>query len=433
MSSAASLTEPDVLARTKAQLFPDSGEDAYVVADTQFAQERWVDDRPIDAAVKATLAPFNHVKVGSGYPDLVGVRHLGNDLLAVDRLGEDPPLIAIEAKGHTGRGGVDVERGIVQAHDRLDEANVAYVTAPTGTITQSAQTLARELNVGVLGVGADDELTVLERPRVVGNRTTGTPFVFERSRVAGTRSTGEAAAIRFQASAQGVADRNFGLNHPKNYLAVPLAVFHDGPTRDHVADHVVGAVDSAIRGAVFLGLVDDTSGEPRLTRLGEEVVRFAIREHHAVEDALVAFEQWRRSRKRFIDVAPAWGEMTRRVVFAYPATQLLVEELQQMHDDGIPAPSLVDLVEWLHVQHPTFTVELFLRGDDDVRARALTGDGDLRPAVLEEGAIYHSPTVFQLKAMLYHAGILTERGAEPSNLDPNSDEWRLREPLPARR
>jgi hypothetical protein len=112
---------------------------------------------------------------------------------------------------------------------------------------------------------------------------------------------------------------------------------------------------------------------------------------------------------------------------------LLVEELQQMHHDDIPEPTLVDLVEWLHVHHPTFTVELFLRGDDDVRERALTSDGRLRPSVLTTGAVYHSPTVFQLKAMLYHAGILTERGSEPSNLEPTADVWRLREPLSARR
>jgi hypothetical protein len=43
--------------------------------------------------------------------------------------------------------------------------------------------------------------------------------------------------------------------------------------------------------------------------------------------------------------------------------------------------------------------------------------------------VYHSPTVFQLKAILYHAGILTERGAEPSNLDPESDVWKLRHPV----
>ena len=416
MSSAASLTEPHVLARTKTHLFPETGEDSYVVADTQFAQERWTDDRPIDPGTKSTLAPFNHVKVGSGYPDLIGVRRLDDDLLAVDRLGDEPPLIAIEAKGYTSSGGVDVERGVVQAYDRLHEANVAYVTAPADSITQSAQMLARQLNVGVLGVSGDGDIRVLERPRVVGNRTAD-----------------EATAIRFQASAQGVADKNFGLNHPKNYLAVPLAVSHERDTRSLIEDYVVGAVDGAVEGAVFLGLVEDSRGERRLTPLGQEVVRFAIREYSELDDALVAFEQWQRSRKRFIDIAPKWGEITRRVVFAYPATQLLVAELQQMHDDSIQEPSLVDLVEWLHVQHPTFTVELFLRGDDDVRERALTGDGVLRPSVLADGTVYHSPTVFQLKAMLYHAGILTERGAEPSNLDPATDTWCLREPLSTRR
>jgi hypothetical protein len=57
----------------------------------------------------------------------------------------------------------------------------------------------------------------------------------------------------------------------------------------------------------------------------------------------------------------------------------------------------------------------------------LTQDGDLREDELEDGSVYHSPTVFQLKAILYHAGILTNRGTEPSNLDPNEDVWALRE------
>jgi hypothetical protein len=39
----------------------------------------------------------------------------------------------------------------------------------------------------------------------------------------------------------------------------------------------------------------------------------------------------------------------------------------------------------------------------------------------------HSPTVFQLKAMLFSAWILTPRGAEPSNLHSPSDVWALRE------
>jgi hypothetical protein len=125
--------------------------------------------------------------------------------------------------------------------------------------------------------------------------------------------------------------------------------------------------------------------------------------------------------------------VTRRVVWAYPATRLLVAELQAMHDDGVRDPSLAELVEWLHVQHPTFAVELFVRGTDGARSRVLDAEGALRPAALADGDVYHAPTTFQLKAMLFHAGILTERGAEPHRLDPTTDVWALREPLSPRR
>jgi hypothetical protein len=413
MATASSLSEPQVLAHTKRRLFPDDeAESAYAVVDTQFAQDEWLGNQPIPAAVREQLAPFNHVRIGSGYPDLVGVRLLDADLLAVDRVGEEPPLVAIEAKGYTGSGGVDVETGVVQAYDRLNEVNAAYVAAPDAAISQSARTLARELNVGVLAVDADGEVTPREVPRVVGNHTSD-----------------EATAIRFQATAQGVADKSFGLNHPKNYLGYPLARYHTADTATVLADRVVGAVDSARQGAVFLGLINDEPNGERLTPLGQEVVRFALNRYGSVEAALNEFSDWKRSRKRFCELAPEWGLLTRRVVWAYPATQLLVEELQTMADDGIGEPSLVDLVEWLHVHHPTFTVELFLKGSDDVRRRVLTRDGELRVDELADGTVFHAPTVFQLKAMLYHAGVLTERGAEPNRLDPHTDAWQLRHPL----
>jgi hypothetical protein len=413
MAGAASLSEPHVLAHAKRRLFPDPDEeDAYAVVDTQFAAEEWLAGEPIEPAVHERLAPFNHVRVGSGYPDLVGVRRLESELLAVERFGDRPPLIAIEAKGHTGNSGADVERGVVQAYDRLHEANAAYVAAPERSISQSDRTLARELNVGVLGVATGGTVTPLEIPRVVGNRTSG-----------------DAAAIRFQADAQGVTGKSFGLNHPKNYLGYPLALYHSADTRSVLAEHVVGAVADARRGASFLGLIEERPDRTLLTQLGEEVVRFALDRYGTVETALQAFEAWQGSQGRFCEVAPEWGLVARRVVWAYPATKLLVEELQTMHDDGIPEPSLVDLVEWLHVQHPTFTVELFLRGSDEGRSRVLDEAGALRTAPLADGTVFHSPTVFQLKAMLYHSGILTERGAEPHRLDPTTDVWRLREPL----
>ena len=413
MSSAA-LSEPQVLAHAKRRLFPDADErGTYAVVDTQFAGGEWLAGQAIEASVRETLAPFNHVRVGSGYPDLVGVRTLESELLAVERLGEEPPLIAIEAKGVTEHGGVDTQWGIVQAYDRLNEANAAYIAVPADAVTGTDRTLARELNVGVLGVDASGRVEPVETPRVVGNR-----------------STDEATAIRFQASAQGVADKSFGLNHPKNYLGYPLACHADGPTARLLGEYkVVRAVDDARRGAAFLGLVEERPDGVALTPLGREVVRFATARYGSVEGALGEFEHWYRSSQCFYDLAPDWGDLARRIVFAYPATQLVVEELQTMHEDGFDRPTLVELVRYLHAVHPTFTVELFLRGDEDVRSRALTAEGDLRTAPLREGWSYHSPTVFQLKAMLYHTGILTERGTEPSNLDPTEDVWALREPV----
>jgi hypothetical protein len=231
-SAARTLTEPRVLAHTKRRLFPD--DEGYVVVDTQFSSDRWLANESIDREVKEALAPFNHVRVGSGYPDLVGVRVLGDGLLAVNRLGREPPLVVVEAKGYDGRGGVDAERGIVQAYDRLNEANAAYLAAPAGAVSRSARTLARELNVGVLGVDTDGTVEPLEVPRVVGNRTTT-----------------ETDAIRFQASAQGVANKSFSLNHPKNYLAYPLAVYHPDETARVLSERVVGAVEGAGPGRRF--------------------------------------------------------------------------------------------------------------------------------------------------------------------------------------
>ena len=412
--SSAPLSEPQVLAHAKRRLFPQAdGADTYAVVDSQFAGGEWLAGQAIDESVRETLAPFNHVRVGGGYPDLVGVRTLESELLAVERLGEEPPLIAVEAKGVTERGGVDTERGIVQAYDRLGEANVAYVAVPDDAVSETDRTLARELNVGVLAVDAAGRVEPVEIPRVVGNR-----------------SAHEATAIRFQASTQGVANTSFGLNHPKNYLGYPLALAGDGPTEQLLADHkVVQAVDDARRGAAFLGLVDERPDGVELTPLGREVVRFATARYGSVADALAEFEAWYRKSRCFYDLAPDWAALARRVVFAYPATTLLVEELQTLHDDGFDRPTLIELVRYLHEVHPSFTVELFLRGDDDVRARALTAEGDLRPAPLREGRSYHAPTVFQLKAMLYHTGILTERGAEPTNLDPAEDVWALRQRL----
>ncbi|WP_435358907.1 hypothetical protein [Haloarchaeobius sp. DFWS5] len=408
MSAGAVMSEPTVLAHTKRALFPPDRESSYAVVDTQFSMETWRVDEEIPTAVAAELSPFNHVQVGTGYPDLVGVGRLDDSLVTGIDSGSDAPLVAVEAKGYRADGVVDAERGIVQAHDRLTDANVAYLAAPAAAITTGTQMLARDLNVGVLGVNDDGTVTPLEVPHVVG-----------------VQASSATTALRFQATAQGVADQSFGLNHPKNYLAYPLACHLPRPTDELVAEHVVGATDGARAGAAFLGLVDDGPSGVEVTELGEEVVRFAMREYGDVHDALRAFEDWKRSRKRFIEVAPKWGQLARRVVYEYPATKLLVREIQQLHRGDNREPTLRELVCHLHETDPSFAVELFVSTRDEARSRVLDADGELDREALTDGAVYQSGTTFQLKAMLYHTGIVTTRGAEPCNVDPTADVWAL--------
>ena len=410
--SAAALSEPQVLAHTKRELFPDDeSTDSYSVCDTQFAQSEWLSGQPISTAIRDTLSPFNHVEIGTGYPDLVGVGQFETTYLSTDRLSE-PPLVAIEAKGHTDTGGVDIEKGLQQAYTYLQEANAAFLTVPADTVTASLRSAARELNVGLLGVQPEGTLSLIETPRVVGNRTSD-----------------EASAIRFQATAQGVANKSFSLNHPKNYLGYPLALYHPDSTEEILSEYVVGDVSGARKGAAFLGLIKETPTGEQLTPLGREVVRFAHSRYDDVAAAVETFSDWHRSQQCFYDLAPEWGLVARRVMWSYPATQVLVERLQSLHATGTMTPSLVDLVTELHESKPTFTVELFIRGTDSARSEVLTDEGELRKSALATGDHYHAPTVFQLKTMLYHAGFLTESGIEPHKLDPATDKWKLREPL----
>ena len=200
-----------------------------------------------------------------------------------------------------------------------------------------------------------------------------------------TQATTETMAIRFQASAQGVADKSFGLNHPKNYLVYPLAVYHSEPTEQVPEERVVRATPAARQGAVFLGLVADRPDGIELSPLGQEVVRFALREYGTVDAALNGFADWKRSQQRFCDLAPRWGLLTRRVVFAYAATQLLVDAIQSLYDDGISEPTLCQLVENTYMERPSFIVELFIRGSEKIRQRVLTADGELRTSELSKG------------------------------------------------
>ncbi len=245
-------------------------------------------------------------------------------------------------------------------------------------LSQGIQSAASELNVGLLSVDSDGTLRPVAKPMVVGNRTSD-----------------EASAIRFQATAQGVADKSFNLNHPKNYLGYPLAVYHSDTTEEVLSEYVVGDTAGAQKGASFLGLIKETPTGEELTPLGREVVRYVLSRYGSVDAAIEQFEAWHGTKHRFYTEAREWGLLARRVLWAYPATQLIVEELQALHDAGIFNPSIIDLIEHLHTSKPTFTVELFIRGTDQARSQVLTEDGEFRVDQLDDGSHYHAPTVFQ--------------------------------------
>jgi hypothetical protein len=412
---ALSMTEPEVLATTKEQLFSGLGTGTgYTVVDTQFSTNQWLNDVPISQEVTEALAPFNHVRVGSGYPDLVSAGSIASNAFR-GHYGDldSPPLAVVEAKGYGSTGQVDTETGIVQAHDRLQEANIGFLAAPRTSISPETRALGRELNIGVLGVTEDQSVDVLEKPRVVG-----------------TQVGREASTIRFQAGPQRVADQSFHLNRPKNYLGYPFCVYHPEPTADVLEEYVVRDFKSARDGAVFLGLIEkQPDGSDVLSPLGEEVLRFGLQKHEqSLRSVLEEFKSWKGEQTRLTQLAPDWALIARRVVFAFPATQMLVTHIQELQNNDQP-PILPTVVENLFDTSPTFAVEFFIRDTEEARSAVLTDDGELITPSLLESHVYRSVVAYQFKQMLYHSGILAESGSDSSNLEPRESDWRLEQPI----
>lgn len=407
---AVELAEPVVLAAAKEALYPDVENEPghYAVTETQFTQDSW-GGWSIPDAVRDRLAPFNAVRLESGEPDLLGVGTPATEVL--NGGAASTPVVVVEAKGHNRTpGSAPIGRGIEQAHSHLPEVNLGYVAAPIDSVTQTARSLARELNVGVLGVHDAETVELVEPARVTG---------------AGEFSTG-IDAIRFQASPHGLTEGSFPLNHPKNFLGYPLALAADGDVDEIYAEHVVRAVSGGRRGAILLDLVDDRGDGEYLTHLGAEVVRFATAECGSVEAALEEFAGWAGKRRRFTEYAPRWAQLARGVTMQYQPTRLVVDALEALHREEAGIATLPQVVEQACEFNKPLAVEVFFTRNR--REDVLTRDGDLNRAVLEDPTVYKSGAHFQFKAQLYHVGLLTEGGTD----DPDeviTDEWRLEQPV----
>ncbi|MFW5950390.1 MAG: hypothetical protein ACOCR6_03535, partial [archaeon] len=277
------------------------------------------------------------------------------------------------------------------------------------SITDTARALARELNVGIIGVETAHDATLVEPARVTG---------------AGDFST-TIDAIRFQATTHHLTEGSFPVNHPKNYLGYVLALTADDNTRDIYADKVINSVSGGRRGAILLGLVDDRPDGETLTHLGAEVVRFARTRYGSLSAALDQFDAWTGRSTRFTELAPRWAQLARSIAIQYDPTQLIIEALERLHQTGTDNATIADVAaEACRINQP-LAVEVFFTQNrrDDV----LTADGDINDTMLHDPTVYKSGIHFQYKYQLYHVGLLTTGGTDEKDkvLD---NLWQLEQP-----
>jgi hypothetical protein len=403
---AATLTEPAVLAAAKDSLYPDldTSTDHYAVTETQFTKSTWGGWK-IPDELRRRLAPYNTIRLADGEPDLLGVGMPALEVLNADAT--TTPVAVIEAKGHnTDPSAADVRTGINQAHGHLSEVNIGYVAAPIQSITDQARALARDLNIGIIGVESPHDAMLIEPARVTGVGDFSTTI----------------DAIRFQATTHRLTEGSFPVNHPKNYLGYALALAADGDTPDVYSEYVINSVSGGRRGAVLLGLVDNQPDGEALTHLGAEVVRFARSHHGTVDAALDEFASWKGRSTPFTDLTPQWAQLARSVAIQYEPTQLIIEALERLHQRGIK-PATIDTVvrEACRINQP-LTVEVFFT--QSRREDVLTADGDIDESVLTDPTVYKSGIHFQFKYHLRHIGLLTAGGTDDKD-EVLSNNWEL--------
>jgi len=212
--------------------------------------------------------------------------------------------------------------------------------------------------------------------------------------------------------------QEFKLNHPKNYLAVPLAVVADGATDALIREHAVNLPRRARRGAEKTGLIAATGD---VTPLGEAVIVTARRVHGSPREALHAFEDLHGSPKRFTDVHPEWQALTERLAFQYEPTMHLVEFLRQQGE-----LQLHELTWLLWKREPELAKTVFLH-PSTVEQHDVGPDTPPTSDIVASSDSYRSESTFQFKAFLYHCGIVDSRGDYTSRLEPEQDTWSLSE------
>lgn len=221
------------------------------------------------------------------------------------------------------------------------------------------------------------------------------------------------------------AEHGFKLSQPKNYLGVPLAVAAPGSTGGLVMQHLVGMAGEAKLGAAALGLLTDDGA---LTERGKKVTDEATAIHGSPSAGLSALHDLKGSSGRFIDSLPGWTATLQSTFVGYPPVRAILNVVPP-GSDPIALPALVGR---LSASSPETAAEHLLRAEaidtaDPVgdAAAAHKSGKDVATACpwTTLPSSFQSSTTFQLKSLLYHAGIVTEPGADSSRLSPTKDYW----------
>ncbi len=211
------------------------------------------------------------------------------------------------------------------------------------------------------------------------------------------------------------AVKAFSFTHAKNYFGVPLAVASSEPTDEVISSTLVDLPERARNGAEALNLIT-RSGD--LTKLGETIVE-TITTETTISGELQTFESLKGTTERFIDVAPRyWHPIVQHVLKQHPITGNVVTLLE-----STGPVTLTELTQVaVRTDHPV--KEMLLRNPEtfdpvDEEKRGSESESFSTPEV------YTGAAVYQFKNLLFHCGIITERGADTSALIPDQDVWAL--------
>lgn len=225
-----------------------------------------------------------------------------------------------------------------------------------------------------------------------------------------------------------------GLNHPKNYLGFVLA-FTAAPsiqeTEELLSDYsIVNDYKKARNGAIELEYLNTADGGYSTTEQGEAIRGLAEEEYGSVKAGLESLGELYRSPKRFVNVRPEWEDFLQTSILALPPFERLIGGIQEVLTKRVEPAGELELptiFEELYCNDPEFALSLFVNPKKkqqykDISLSSDNIDGSL-PEKLFDLNNYFSKTLFQLKTFLWHSGIMTTKGREPTKLRPEDEHY----------